>query len=31
MTKGFTAVIKIRGVNPYILVSASRAKAIEPG
>ncbi len=31
MTTSFTAVIKIRGVNPYILVSASRAKAIQPG
>src|SRR5216684_8130705 len=31
MTKGFTAVIKIRGVNPFILVSASRANAIKPG
>ena len=31
MTTGFTAVIKIRGVNPYILVSAPRAKAIKPG
>ena len=31
MTKSFTAVIKIRGVNPFILVSASRATAIKPG
>ena len=31
MTTGFTTVIKIRGVNPYILVSASRANAIKPG
>jgi hypothetical protein len=31
MTTGFAGVIKIRGVNPYILVSASRAKAIKPG
>lgn len=31
MTPGFTAVIKIRGVNPFILVSATRAKAIKPG
>jgi hypothetical protein len=31
MTTRFTAVIRIRGVNPYILVSASRAKAIKPG
>jgi uncharacterized protein DUF1905/bacteriocin resistance YdeI/OmpD-like protein len=30
MTTGFTAVIKIRGGNPFILVSASRAKAIKP-
>lgn len=27
----FTAIIKIRGVNPYILVSASRASAIKAG
>jgi hypothetical protein len=27
----FTAVIKIRGVNPFILVSAMRANAIKPG
>src|SRR5882757_8585327 len=26
----FTSVIKIRGVNPFILVSASRANAIKP-
>ena len=31
MTTGFTAVIKIRGGNPFILVSASRANAIKPG
>lgn len=31
MTKGFTAVIKIRGPNPFILVSASRANAIKSG
>jgi hypothetical protein len=31
MTTRFTAVIRIRGVNPYILVSASRATAIKPG
>jgi Bacteriocin-protection, YdeI or OmpD-Associated/Domain of unknown function (DUF1905) len=30
-TSSFTAVIKIRGVNPFILVSASRADAIKPG
>jgi len=27
----FTAVIQIRGINPYILVTASRANAIKPG
>ena len=31
MRTGFTAVIKIRGGNPFILVSASRAKAIKLG
>jgi hypothetical protein len=31
MTTGFSAVIKIRGINPFILVSASRANAIKPG
>jgi hypothetical protein len=31
MTTSFTAVIKIRGGNPFILVSASRAIAIKPG
>jgi hypothetical protein len=31
MTTGFTAVIRIRGGNPFILVSASRATAIKPG
>ena len=31
MTTGFTAVIKIRDANPFILVSASRANAIKPG
>jgi len=30
-TLSFTAVIKIRGVNPFILVSAARANAIKPG
>ncbi|HEV8066121.1 MAG TPA: YdeI/OmpD-associated family protein [Planctomycetaceae bacterium] len=30
-TASFTAVIKIRGINPFILVSASRAKGIKPG
>jgi hypothetical protein len=28
---GFTAVIKIRGVNPFILVSTLRANTIKPG
>jgi hypothetical protein len=27
----FTATIKIRGINPYVLVSAPRANAIKPG
>jgi Bacteriocin-protection, YdeI or OmpD-Associated/Domain of unknown function (DUF1905) len=27
----FTSVIKIRGVNPFILVSASRANTVKPG
>jgi|SRR5579859_4601896 len=27
----FTAVIRIRGINPYILVSALRANSIKPG
>jgi len=31
MTTAFSAVMKIRGVNPFILVSASRANAIKPG
>jgi hypothetical protein len=30
-TSAFTAAIRIRGVNPFILVSASRANAIKPG
>jgi hypothetical protein len=30
MTTDFSAVIKIRGVNPFILISASRAKTIKP-
>jgi hypothetical protein len=29
-TASFTAVIRIRGVNPFILVSASRANALRP-
>ena len=28
---GFTATIKIRGINPFIFVSARRASAIKPG
>jgi hypothetical protein len=31
VTIAFSAVIKIRGVNPFVLVSASRAKAVKPG
>jgi hypothetical protein len=31
MTTNFTAIVKIRGINPFILVSASRATAIKPG
>src|SRR5882757_9947707 len=27
----FTAIIKMRGINPFVLVSASRANAIKPG
>jgi hypothetical protein len=30
-TSAFTAVIRIRGVNPFILVSALRANTIKPG
>jgi hypothetical protein len=30
-TSSFTAVIKIKGVNPFLLVSASRANTIKPG
>jgi hypothetical protein len=30
-TSTFTATIKIRGINPYVLVSARRANAIQPG
>src|SRR5260221_2810386 len=30
-TSSFAAVIKIRGINPFILVSASRANSIKPG
>jgi hypothetical protein len=30
-TSTFTATIKIRGINPYVLVSAPRANAIKPG
>jgi bacteriocin resistance YdeI/OmpD-like protein/uncharacterized protein DUF1905 len=31
MSTTFTAIIKIRGINPFVLVSARRAKAIKPG
>jgi hypothetical protein len=31
VTTAFRAAIKIRGVNPFVLVSASRAEAIKPG
>ena len=31
MTTGFSAVINIRGINPFILVRASHANAIKPG
>jgi hypothetical protein len=31
MTTSFSAAIKIRGVNPFVLVNASRANAIKPG
>ena len=31
MVSSFSAIIKIRAVNPFVLVSASRAKAIKPG
>jgi hypothetical protein len=27
----FTAIIRVRGINPFILVNAGRAKAIKPG
>jgi Bacteriocin-protection, YdeI or OmpD-Associated/Domain of unknown function (DUF1905) len=30
-TLSFTAAIKIRGINPFILISAARAKTIKPG
>ena len=30
-TCSFNAVIRIRGINPFVLVSASRASAIKPG
>jgi hypothetical protein len=30
-TSSFTAVIKIKGVNPFVLVSAARANTIKPG
>jgi hypothetical protein len=31
MTKSFSAIIDIRDINPFILVSSSRASAIKPG
>ncbi|HTD23936.1 MAG TPA: YdeI/OmpD-associated family protein [Terriglobales bacterium] len=31
MAASFNAVIKIRGINPFILVSTSRANAVKPG
>jgi hypothetical protein len=31
MATSFNAVIKIRGINPFVLVSASRANAVKPG
>jgi Bacteriocin-protection, YdeI or OmpD-Associated/Domain of unknown function (DUF1905) len=31
MSSRFIAAIKIRGVNPYVLVSAARAKAVKAG
>jgi hypothetical protein len=31
MSSRFTAAIKIRGVNPYVLVTAARAKAVKAG
>ena len=31
MTTSFSAAIKIRGINPFLLVNASRANAINPG
>jgi hypothetical protein len=31
MTTDFAAVIKVRGINPFILVSPSRVNAIKPG
>lgn len=31
MSLRFTAVVRIRGVNPYVLVSAARAKAVKAG
>jgi len=31
MSSQFTAIIKIRGVNPYVLVSAARAKVVKAG
>jgi len=31
MARVFSATIRIRGINPYVLVSAARAKTIKPG
>src|SRR6266436_6197896 len=31
ITSTFKAVVKIRGINPFIAVSASRARALKPG
>jgi len=31
MTAGFRAAVRLRGINPFILVSASRANVIKPG
>jgi hypothetical protein len=31
MATSFSGIIKIRGINPFVLVSASRAHAIKPG
>jgi hypothetical protein len=31
MAAAFNAVIQLRGINPYVLVGAARAKALKPG